>query len=100
MRYSLENPKTYPDSNIIELSIRNIKDKTKHLMASTSSVYGANKDLLFDELQKTDNQISFYAQQKTNEIMTHYYSDMYNLPVTMFRFFIVYGPGKACYGIV
>ena len=62
-------------------------------MASTSSVYGGNKNLPFDELQKTDNQISFYAAtKKTNEIMTHYYSHMYNLPVTMFRFFTVYGP--------
>ena len=62
-------------------------------MASTSSVYGANKNLPFDEFQKTDNQISFYAAtKKTNEIMSHYYSHMYNLPVTMFRFFTVYGP--------
>ena len=97
VRYSIENPKAYLDSNIIGTFnlLEILKDKNiKHfLMASTSSVYGGNKNLPFDELQKTDNQISFYAAtKKTNEIMTHYYSHMYNLPVTMFRFFTVYGP--------
>jgi UDP-glucuronate 4-epimerase len=68
--------------------------KVKHLlMASTSSVYGANKEMPFNELQKCDSQISLYAAtKKSTEVMAHSYSHLYNIPVTMFRFFTVYGP--------
>ena len=62
-------------------------------MASTSSVYGNNKDIPFQENQKCDSQISFYAAtKKSNELMAHSYSHLYNIPITMFRFFTVYGP--------
>ena len=62
-------------------------------MASTSSVYGANKETTFTETSKTDHQMSFYAAtKKSTESMAHSYSHLFNLPVTMFRFFTVYGP--------
>ena len=62
-------------------------------MASTSSVYGSNISLPFSEKQKSDNQLSFYAAtKKTNEIMTHTFSYLNKTPITMFRFFTVYGP--------
>ena len=97
VRYSIENPKSYLDSNIngtfniLEL----IKEfQIKHtLIASTSSVYGANIDMPFKESQKTENQISFYAAtKKACEILSHSYSHIHNLPITNFRFFTVYGP--------
>ena len=97
VRYSIENPESYINSNIIGtfnlLEILKKKDIRHLLMASTSSVYGANEELPFVENQKTDHQISFYAvTKKSNELMTHSYSHMYSLPITMFRFFTVYGP--------
>ena len=62
-------------------------------MASTSSVYGANTEMPFFENQKCDTQISLYAAtKKSNEMMSHSYSHLYGFPVTMFRFFTVYGP--------
>ena len=62
-------------------------------MASSSSVYGANKNLPFDELQKCDLPLSFYAAtKKANENMAHAYSHLFSIPITMFRFFTVYGP--------
>ena len=62
-------------------------------MASTSSVYGNNKNMPFHENQKCDTPMSFYAAtKKSNEIMAHSYSHLYNIPITMFRFFTVYGP--------
>ena len=62
-------------------------------MASTSSVYGSNKDIPFKEIQKSDTPMSFYAAtKKSNEVMAHSYSHMYDIPVTIFRFFTVYGP--------
>ena len=97
VRYSIDNPEAYVNSNlvgtfrILELA----KDlKVSHLLiASTSSVYGANTDMPFSEQQKCDTQISFYAAtKKSNESMAHSYSHNYGIPTTMFRFFTVYGP--------
>ncbi|MDJ0643316.1 MAG: GDP-mannose 4,6-dehydratase [Erythrobacter sp.] len=97
VRYSLENPRAYLDSNLVgtfnvmecarELEIEHL------LMASTSSVYGANEDMPFDEREKCDTQLTFYAAtKKANEAMAHSYAHLWNLPTTMFRFFTVYGP--------
>ena len=68
--------------------------KVDHLlMASTSSVYGANEDMPFAETQKADTQLTIYAAtKKANESMAHSYAHLWDLPVTMFRFFTVYGP--------
>lgn len=97
VRYSVENPESYFESNlngtfhILEIAR---KFKPVHLlMASTSSVYGSNKDFPFQENQKCDTPISFYAAtKKSSEIMGHSYSHLYNIPTTIFRFFTVYGP--------
>ena len=97
VRYSLENPKSYIDSNIV--GTFNLLDSLKQqeldhlLMASTSSVYGANEIMPFKEAQKTDTQLSIYAAtKKANEVLAHSYSHVYGIPTTMFRFFTVYGP--------
>ena len=97
VRYSLENPAEYFKSNILGMfNILELSRKynIKHLLgASTSSVYGSNKEMPFTEVQKCDEQLSFYAaSKKTNETMSHSYSHNYKLPVTLFRFFTVYGP--------
>ncbi|MDC1150359.1 GDP-mannose 4,6-dehydratase [Gammaproteobacteria bacterium] len=97
VRYSLENPRAYIDSNVvgtfnvIELAR---KISVKHLLiASTSSVYGANKEMPFIETEKADTQLTIYsASKKANESMAHAYAHLYNLPTTIFRFFTVYGP--------
>jgi UDP-glucuronate 4-epimerase len=97
VRYSLEQPRTYIDTNVTgtfnvmevarELSVGHL------LMASTSSVYGANEDMPFAETQQTDTPLTIYAAtKKANEVMGHSYAHLWNLPVTMFRFFTVYGP--------
>ena len=63
------------------------------LIASTSSAYGANENLPYKENDKADNQVSFYAAtKKSTENMSHSYSHLFNLPITVFRFFTVYGP--------
>ena len=97
VRYSLENPRAYIDSNII--GTFNILEAAKNinvnhlLMASTSSVYGANTKMPFTEMDKADTQLTIYAAtKKANESMAHSYSYLWNLPITMFRFFTVYGP--------
>lgn len=97
VRYSLENPRAYIEANII--GTFNIMEcartlKVEHLlMASTSSVYGANEEMPFTEQEKTDTQITLYAAtKKANESMGHSYAHLWNLPTTMFRFFTVYGP--------
>jgi UDP-glucuronate 4-epimerase len=97
VRYSLENPRAYLNANLI--GGFNILDlarelKVDHLlMASTSSVYGANIEMPFLETHKTETPLTFYAAtKKANEAMGHSYAHIYNLPVTMFRFFTVYGP--------
>lgn len=97
VRYSLENPRAYIDANII--GTFNIMEAAranavKHLlMASTSSVYGANSEMPYVETQKADTQMSFYAAtKKANEAMGHCYAHLHGIPTTMFRFFTVYGP--------
>ena len=97
VRYSIDKPRIYLETNIsgtfnvIEAS-HNIK--VKHLiMASSSSVYGANKKIPFKETDKTETQLSIYAAtKKANESMAHSYSNIWNIPITMLRFFTVYGP--------
>lgn len=97
VRYSLENPRAYIDANII--GTFNVMECARELgvdhllMASTSSVYGANDDMPFDELQRVETQMTLYAAtKKANESMAHSYAHLWNLPTTMFRFFTVYGP--------
>ena len=97
VRYSIENPDEYLKSNIIgTFNILNIsrKNSIKHLIiGSSSSVYGANKKSPFKETDKTDHQVSFYAAtKKSTENIAHSYSSLWRLPVTMIRFFTVYGP--------
>ena len=97
VRYSLENPDVYLDTNILgTFNIIKIakKIKVKHLIiGSSSSVYGANKKIPFQEIDKTDHQVSFYAAtKKSTESLAHSYSSLWGLPVTMLRFFTVYGP--------
>ena len=97
VRYSIENPMSYVESNLLgTFQILEIarKYKPEHLlMASTSSVYGSNKDYPLHENQKINTPISFYAATKiSNEAMAHSYSHLYDIPITMFRFFTVYGP--------
>ena len=97
VRFSLENPDIYLNSNIIGtfnvLKIAN-KIKIKHLIiGSSSSVYGANTKFPFREIDKTDHQVSFYAAtKKSTESLAHSYSSLWKVPVTMLRFFTVYGP--------
>jgi len=97
VRYSLENPRSYIESNIdgtfnvMELAREH---KVDHLlMASTSSVYGANTDMPYAETHKADLPMTIYAAtKKATEAMGHSYAHLYDLPTTMFRFFTVYGP--------
>jgi UDP-glucuronate 4-epimerase len=109
VRYSLENPRAYLDSNVI--GAFNVMDAARRLqvqhllMASTSSVYGANDEMPFIETEKADTQLTIYAAtKKANESMAHAYAHLWNLPTTMFRFFTVYGtwgrPDLALYKFV
>lgn len=96
VRYSIENPRAYIDSNVVgTFNVMEIAKRLsiKHLLiASTSSVYGANEEMPFKEVQKADTQLSLYAAtKKANESMAHSYAHLYDLPTTMFRFFTVYG---------
>lgn len=97
VRYSLENPRSYVDSNVtgsfnvLELA-RNLQPKHL-LLASTSSVYGANEKIPFAESDKADEQMTIYAATKKGmELMAHSYAHLFNVPTTAFRFFTVYGP--------
>ena len=97
VRYSLENPRSYVETNIV--GAFNVMEaareaQAKHLMmASTSSVYGANEEMPYSELDKADSQLTIYsASKKANESMAHANAHLYNIPTTMFRFFTVYGP--------
>jgi UDP-glucuronate 4-epimerase len=97
VRYSIENPRVYLDSNI--MGTYNVieyakKVNVKHLLiASSSSVYGANKKLPFKEIFKTETQLSIYAAtKKSTESIAHSYSNIWKIPITMLRFFTVYGP--------
>ena len=97
VRYSIEKPRIYLDTNItgtyniIELAK---KVNVKHLLiASSSSVYGANKKLPFKEIDKTETQLSIYAAtKKSTESIAHSYSSIWKIPTTMLRLFTVYGP--------
>ncbi|MET3698269.1 UDP-glucuronate 4-epimerase [Bacillus oleivorans] len=97
VRYSLENPHAYIDSNVV--GFMNIleccrKQEIEHLLfASSSSVYGANKKTPFSTEDRVDHPVSLYAATKrANELMAHTYSHLYRLPTTGLRFFTVYGP--------
>ena len=97
VRYSIDKPRVYIDSNIIgTYNIIELAKKVnvKHLLiASSSSVYGANKKLPFKEIDKTETQLSIYAAtKKSTESIAHSYSNIWNIPITMLRFFTVYGP--------
>lgn len=109
VRHSLEHPRTYLDANVI--GAFNVMEAARRLdvrhllMASTSSVYGANEDMPFSELDKADSQLTIYAAtKKANESMAHAYAHLWNLPTTLFRFFTVYGswgrPDLALYKFV
>ncbi|MCP1198069.1 GDP-mannose 4,6-dehydratase [Notoacmeibacter sp. MSK16QG-6] len=109
VRYSLENPRVYIDSNVV--GTFNVMEAARRLevdhllMASTSSVYGANTEMPFTETEKADTQLTIYAAtKKANESMAHSYAHLWNLPTTMFRFFTVYGtwgrPDLALYKFV
>jgi UDP-glucuronate 4-epimerase len=97
VRYSLEHPQTYIDSNIT--GFLNILEGCRHhgvkhlVYASSSSVYGANKVLPFSTEDRVDNPVSLYAaSKKSNELMAHTYSHLFDIPTTGLRFFTVYGP--------
>ena len=97
VRYSIENPDVYIQSNVI--GFYNILEACRHypvdhlLYASSSSVYGANKKVPFEETDFVDNPVSLYAStKKSNELMAHTYSHLYKIPATGLRFFTVYGP--------
>lgn len=97
VRYSIENPYTYIDNNIV--GFLNILEccrhyPVKHLVySSSSSVYGENTKVPFSEEDRVDNPVSLYAAtKKTNELMAHVYNHLFNIPTTGLRFFTVYGP--------
>lgn len=97
VRYSIENPDVYIQSNII--GFHNILEACRHypvdhlVYASSSSVYGANKKVPFEETDFVDTPVSLYAAtKKSNELMAHTYSHLYKIPATGLRFFTVYGP--------
>ncbi len=97
VRYSIENPQVYMQSNVI--GFYNILEACRHypidhlIYASSSSVYGANKKVPFEESDFVDHPVSLYAAtKKSNELMAHTYSHLYNVPATGLRFFTVYGP--------
>ncbi len=109
VRYSLEQPRSYIDSNVVGtfnvMEVARLHEVQHLLMASTSSVYGANEDMPFTEVEKADHQLTIYAAtKKANEAMGHSYAHLWNLPTTMFRFFTVYGewgrPDLALYKFV
>ena len=97
VRYSITNPDSYIESNII--GFYNILEACRHhdvkhlVYASSSSVYGSNKKIPYSTDDKVDNPVSLYAAtKKSNELMAHAYSKLYNIPSTGLRFFTVYGP--------
>jgi UDP-glucuronate 4-epimerase len=97
VRYSIENPRSYLESNIVgtfELLEAARAHPPQHmLLASTSSAFGANTEMPYRETDKADHQMSFYAAtKKATENMAHSYAHLFGLPITMFRFFTVYGP--------
>lgn len=97
VRYSLENPRSYVDTNIV--GTFNVMEAARrgriaHLMiASTSSIYGANATMPFTEIDRADTPLTIYAAtKKATELMSHSYSHLWKIPTTVFRFFTVYGP--------
>ena len=107
VRYSITNPGSYIESNLI--GFYNILEACRHhsvehlVYASSSSVYGSNKKVPYSTDDKVDNPVSLYAAtKKSNELMAHAYSKLYNIPSTGLRFFTVYGPAgrpdMACFG--
>ena len=97
VRYSITNPGSYIESNLI--GFYNILEACRHhevehlVYASSSSVYGSNKKVPYSTDDKVDNPVSLYAAtKKSNELMAHAYSKLYNIPSTGLRFFTVYGP--------
>lgn len=97
VRYSIANPDAYIQSNLI--GFYNILEACRHhevehlVYASSSSVYGSNKKVPYSTVDKVDNPVSLYAAtKKSNELMAHAYSKLYNIPLTGLRFFTVYGP--------
>jgi UDP-glucuronate 4-epimerase len=97
VRYGLENPRAYIDSNltgswnVLELA-RQVKPKHL-LLASSSSIYGANEKIPFEETDRADQPLSLYAAtKKAMELMAHAYAHLHAVPITAFRFFTVYGP--------
>lgn len=97
VRYSLENPHIYIQSNLVgfvNLIEEAYRKKTPHFVyASSSSVYGSNQKIPFSEHDNVDHPISLYAAtKKSNELLAHVYAHLYDLPVTGLRFFTVYGP--------
>ena len=97
VRYSLENPRAYVDSNLIGtfnvLEVARVLKPRHLLLASTSSVYGANKEMPFAETDRADHPLTLYAAtKKSTELMAHAYAHLWGIPTTAFRFFTVYGP--------
>lgn len=97
VRYSIDNPESYVEANLIGtfrlLEAMRAFPPKHSLLASTSSAYGANTVMPYAETMQADHQMSFYAAtKKSNEVMAHSYAHLYDLPTTMFRFFTVYGP--------
>ncbi len=97
VRYSLENPRAYVDGNVVGsfnvMEVARRLEVDHLLMASSSSVYGANTDMPFAETDKADTQLTMYAAtKKAGESMAHAYAHLWGIPTTMFRFFTVYGP--------
>lgn len=97
VRYSIENPEAYIQSNLV--GFFNILEACRNypiehlLYASSSSVYGSNKKVPFEETDNVDNPVSLYAAtKKSNELMANTYSHLYNIPSSGLRFFTVYGP--------
>ena len=109
VRYSLENPRAYIESNVLGtfnvMEAARVHGVTHLMMASTSSLYGANTQMPFHENDKADTPLTIYAAtKKANEAMAHSYAHLWDIPTTMFRFFTVYGawgrPDLALYKFV
>lgn len=97
VRHSIDHPRSYLESNLVGtfelLEAARAQPPQHMLLASTSSAYGANTEMPYRETMKADHQLSFYAAtKKATEAMAHSYAHLFDLPVTMFRFFTVYGP--------
>ncbi len=97
VRYSIENPRAYIDSNLVGtfnlLELVREFSPQHFMLASTSSVYGANEKIPFEESDRADHPLTLYAAtKKATEVMAHSYAHLWKIPTTAFRFFTVYGP--------